>query len=145
VPAPGLSLTAARAVRRKRRIRSAAPIALAFAWTVAACSNPAIEKAVGQGAGAGIAVRTSGDGLTIENHTTRPLLNVRVTVTAAGSDAPFVKVVPTIDADQDADVRLSDFMSEAGIVLDAGLNAPQRAAVTARDTLGNSYSGSARW
>jgi len=38
----------------------------------------------GQGAGAGIAVTPSADGLTIENHTPRPLLNVRVTVTAGG-------------------------------------------------------------
>jgi hypothetical protein len=130
-------------VTRKRRIRSAAPIALVL--TVASCSNPAIEKAAGQGAGAGIAVRTSADALTIENHTSRPLLNVRVSVTAAGSDAPFVKVVPTIDTDQQAEVRLSDFISEAGTVLDAGVNGPRSATVTARDTLGNSYSSGARW
>jgi hypothetical protein len=143
VPASGLPLTAASAATRRRRVRSLAPIALAL--TMAACSNPAIEKAAGQGAGAGIAVRTSPDAVTIENHTTRPLLNVRVTVTAAGSDAPFVRVVPTIDTDQETDVRLADFMSEAGSVLDAGVNAPRSATVTARDTLGNSYSGTARW
>jgi hypothetical protein len=143
VQAPGLPLTASPAARRNGRIRSAALIALALA--VAACSNPAIEKAAGQGAGVGIAARTSADGLTIENHTTRPLLNVRGTVTAARGDAPFVKLVPTIATEQEADVRLSDFASEAGTVLDASVNAPRSATVTARDTLGNSYSSGARW
>jgi hypothetical protein len=143
VPASGLPLTGPRSAARSRRIRSALPIAVALA--LGGCSNPAIEKAAGQGAGAGIVVRTASDSLTIENHTTRPLLNIRVTVTAAGSDTPFVHVVPTIDADQAADVRLSDLTSESGTILDAGMNAPQSATVIARDTLGNTYGGRARW
>jgi hypothetical protein len=106
-----------------RRLKSATPLALML--SLAACSNPAIDRAAGQGAGAGISVRTSSDGLTIENHTTRPLLNVRVAVTAAGSDTPFLRIVPAIEPDQEADVHLSDLLSEAGTMLDAGVNAPQ--------------------
>jgi hypothetical protein len=118
---------------------------MAITLSLAACSNAAMDKAAGQGAGAGIAVRTSADGLTIENHTTRPLLNVRVTVTAAGADSPFARTVPAIDSDQEAAMRLSDLTSEGGTILDAGVNAPQSATVTARDTLGNSYRAAARW
>jgi hypothetical protein len=143
VPASGVSLTRARSAASGRRTQYVVPLAITLSLT--ACSNPAIDKAAGQGAGAGIAVRTSADGVTIENHTTRPLLNVRVTVTAAGADSAFARTVPTIDPDQEATVRLSDLTSEAGTILDAGVNAPQSATVTARDTLGNSYSGESRW
>jgi len=90
-------------------------------------------------------MQTSTAGLTVENHTTRPLLNVRVTVTAAGSDAPFVRVVPAIEPDQNAEVRFADLVTESGTLLDAAVNAPQSAAVAARDTLGNSYAAQAKW
>jgi len=143
VPASGLSLTRTPPTRRGRLTCRAAAIALAL--IVGGCSTPAVDKAAGSGAGAGIAVTTSADGLTVENHTTRPLLNVRVTVVAAGADTPFVRVVPTIDTDQHADVRFAELISEAGTMLDAGVNAPRDATVAARDTLGNSYTANARW
>jgi hypothetical protein len=117
----------------------------AFTLVLAGCSNPAIDKAAGRGAGAGITLKPSADGLTIENHTTRPLLNVRVTVTAAGAEAPFVRVVPSIEPEQTTEVRFAELLSESGALLDAGVNAPQSALVAARDTLGNAYSGSMRW
>jgi len=120
-------------------------LALALALGQAGCSNPAVDKAAGSGAGAGIAVRPSADGLSIENHTTRPLLNVRITVTAAGSETPFVRVMPAIEPDQDTAVRFADLATESGTLLDAAINAPQTATVAARDTLGNSYSASTRW
>src|SRR5262249_40080890 len=128
-----------------RRRATGCALSIALVFGLVGCSNPAIDKAAGQGAGSGIAVKPAADGLTIENHTTRPLLNVRVTVTAAGSDAPFVRVVPAIDADRDAEVRFPDLVTESGTLLDAAVNAPQSAAVAARDTLGNSYSASTRW
>jgi hypothetical protein len=143
VPASGLPLTRTPRARRGRLTRCA--VAIALALSAAGCSTPAVDKAAGRGAGAGIAVTTSADGLTVENHTTRPLLNVRVTVTAAGADAPFVRVVPTIDTDQNADIRFADLVSEAGTMLDGGVNAPQTATVAARDTLGNTYTANARW
>ena len=143
MPAPGLPLSGQRRAAGVRGIGWA--IAVALVLGLAGCSNPAIDKAAGSGAGAGIAVRPSADGLTIENHTTRPLLNVRVTVTAAGSEAPFVRVVPAIEPDQDAAVRFADLATESGTLLDAAVNAPQSAAVAARDTLGNSYAAQARW
>ena len=140
MPSPGLPLS------RTRRARcTACALSLALVLGLAGCSNPAVDKAAGSGAGAGIAVKPSADGLTIENHTTRPLLNVRITVTAAGSEAPFERVVPAIEPDQDAAVRFADLATESGTLLDAAVNAPQSAAVAARDTLGNSYAAQARW
>jgi len=143
VPAPGLPLSGRRRAAPVRGAGHALLVALALG--LAGCSNPAIDKAAGSGAGAGIAMQTSTAGLTVENHTTRPLLNVRVTVTAAGSDAPFVRVVPAIEPDQNAEVRFADLVTESGTLLDAAVNAPQSAAVAARDTLGNSYAAQAKW
>src|SRR5205085_11226034 len=80
VPPPGLPLTAAAIPPRPSM---ACAIVLAVALPAMACSNAAVDKAAGAGAGSGIAVTTSAMGLAIENHTTRPLLNVRVSVTAA--------------------------------------------------------------
>lgn len=125
-------------------VRLTAVLALCVASAIG-CTNAAVDKAVGEGAGAGIDVSTSADAVTIENHTTRPLLNVRVTLTASGASTPFVKVVPTIDANQNIDVPLSDFRSEDAAVYDATANAPKQVRVTARDTLGNSYDESADW
>jgi hypothetical protein len=119
-------------------------LALGILAVAGGCSNAAIDKAAGQGAGAGIEVTTSSDTVTVANHTTRPLLNVRVTVTASGAGS-FVRVVPTIDADDEAEVRLSELQSEDGFIFDAAANTPQRVAVTARDTLGNSYNATAKW
>jgi hypothetical protein len=116
----------------------------ALASLGSACSNAAIDKAAGEGAGAGIEVTTSDDAVTIANHTTRPLLNVRVTVTAAGAGS-FVRVVPTIDTGGEADVRLSEMQSADGSIFDPAANDPQRVTVAARDTLGNSYNATARW
>jgi hypothetical protein len=116
-----------------------------LAVAASACSNAALDKAAGQGAGAGIAVATSTDAVTIQNHTTRPLLNVRVAITAAGSETPFVRIVPTVDTNQNQDVRLNDFQNGDGALLDPAVNAPQRVAVAARDTLGNNYTAAAVW
>jgi hypothetical protein len=143
VPASGLPLTRRPLAGRGRLPHCA--VAIALALSAGGCSSPAVDKAAGHGAGAGIAVTTSADGLTIENHTTRPLLNVRVAVSAAGADTPFVRVVPTIDTDQNADVRFSELLSEAGTLLDGAVNTPQSATVAGRDTLGNTYSANARW
>ena len=48
-----------------------------------------------------------------------------------------VRVVPTIGADRREEVSFADLQSEPGTLLDPQVNAPQRATVTARDTLGN--------
>jgi hypothetical protein len=152
VPSPGLPLIRAtaplfRALHRLGQIGIAClVIALAVcAVSVAGCTNAAVDKAAGEGAGAGIELSTSADAVTIENHTTRPLLNVRVTLTATGGTAPFIKVVPTIDANQNVDVRLSEFRTEDAVTYDPAANVPKQVRVTARDTLGNSYDESADW
>jgi hypothetical protein len=144
VPPPELPLTAPACTRQLRRVCATA-VVLTVLLSSGACSNAAIDKAAGAGAGSGIAVTTSATGLAIENHTTRPLLNVRVSVTAAGATSPFVRVVPTIDRDQQQEIPFAELQSEAGSPLDAQANAPERATVSARDTLGNSYSAAAAW
>jgi hypothetical protein len=146
VPSPGLSLIGR--TPGCLAVRLSCPIIVAFvvcAVIASGCTNAAVDKAAGEGAGAGIEVTTSSDAVTIANKTTRPLLNVRVTLTANGASAPFVKVVPTIDANQSADVRLSEFRTEDAAMYDPAANAPKGVRVTARDTLGNSYDESADW
>jgi hypothetical protein len=131
VPSPGVPL--------RRRL------AVVTLLLTAACSNAALDKVAGQGAGAGIDVTTSGNAVTIGNHTTRPLLNVRLTINAAGSTEPFVRIVPTIETNQNQEVRLNDFHTEDGTLLDPAVNAPERISVAARDTLGNRYDADAKW
>lgn len=59
-----------------RRLLCAATLQL----VLTACSNAAIDKAAGDGPGAGIAVRRSATAVVVENNTGRPLLNVRATI-----------------------------------------------------------------
>jgi hypothetical protein len=147
VPSPGLPLI--RRLPRSIAVRSAlfflGALGVGAALAMTGCTNAAVDKAVGEGAGAGIEVSTSAGAVTIANKTTRPLLNVRVTLTANGASTPFVKVVPTIDANQNADVQLSEFRTEDAAMYDPAANAPKSVRVTARDTLGNSYDESAEW
>lgn len=148
VPAPGVSLSRPPKGGHYGLLTGpfkAGHYVLVAACLAIGCSNAAVDKAAGEGAGTGIAVGTSADAVTIENHTTRPLLNVRLTITAAGSAAPFVSVLPTLDAGHTRDVRLSDFHTEDGTLLDRAMNAPRDVKVSARDTLGNTYNETAEW
>jgi hypothetical protein len=113
---------------------------LSLTCLLAACSNAAVDKAIGTAQeNPQIVISTSASSITIENHVGRPLLNVRVTVSASGSAAPFVNVVPTIGAGEKRDIPLADFRTDAGTLLDGGSSRPEEVRVTARDTLGNSY------
>ena len=73
---------------------------LVAAGGLSACTNPSVSKAVGTGTDGPtpIVVRVSESAVIVENHAGRPLLNVRLTIAAAGVAKPFILVVPTIDA-----------------------------------------------
>src|SRR3954471_10797325 len=60
VPAPGLPLT--RSPRGGRGRLPYRAVAIALALSAGGCSSPAVDKAAGDGAGAGIAVTTAADG-----------------------------------------------------------------------------------
>ena len=120
---------------------------LALCSVLAGCSNPAVSKAVGTGGDADtpIAVTASDAGVTVANRTGRPLLDVRMTITGGTPSASFIRVVPTIDAGAKSDSQPSDFHTEDGTLLDPAAVHPTNITVTARDTIGKSYSVATPW
>ena len=122
-------------------------MALAAALAVAACTSPAVSKAVGTGTDGAtpIVVRTSESAVVVENHAGRPLLNVRITLTAADAAKPFIVVVPTIDVGATSEQPLTGFRSEEGTMLDPAIVHPTQAAITARDTVAKSYEVTVPW
>ena len=135
------------AARRGRWRVTKTIVMLSGALVVASCTSPAVSKAVGTGTDGAtpIVVRTSESAVVVENHAGRPLLNVRITITAADSATPFVLVVPTIDAGATSEQPLTGFKSEDGIVLDPVTVRPTQAAITARDTVAKSYEVTVPW
>ncbi len=113
---------------------------------LSACAGPGVEKAVGGGAAeTPVEVHTSESAVTVENHTGRSLLNVRVAIDATGSPAAFVRTIPSIETGQTMNLLLTDFRTEEGVVFDPFATAPARVTVKARDTLTNSYEVTAVW
>ena len=116
------------------------------ALLLSACAGPGVEKAVGAGAAeTPVEVHTSESAVTVENHTGRALLNVRVAIDATGSSAAFVRTIPSIETGQTMNLLLTDFRTEEGVVFDPFATAPARVTVKARDTLTNSYEVTAVW
>lgn len=111
---------------------------------LAGCSNTAVDKAAGANEGTGIAVRRSADGVVIENHTGRPLLNVRATI-ETDTGAPFVQVLQALDTGQPATLNFLNFRSEDGTLFELSMSQPTRIKVTARDTLATQYEASVAW
>jgi len=122
-------------------------MALVAACVVASCTSPAVSKAVGTGTEGAtpIVVRTSESAVIVENHAGRPLLNVRITVTAPDTAKPFVLVVPTIEIGATSEQPLTGFRSEDGTMLDPSAVHPTQVAITARDTLAKSYEMTVPW
>ena len=130
--------------------RDAFGSATAFIGTaclLSACSNAAVSKAVGNGAdgGAAIVVNTSESAVTVDNHTGRPLLNVRVTIDAIDMATPFIRIEPTIDTGVKSDMALTSFRTEDGTLLDPLSVHPRLVRVTARDTLAKTYELTVPW
>ena len=119
---------------------------LAVAALLSACSNPAVSKAIGTGTdgGAPIVVRMSESDVTVENHAGRPLLNVRITITADGAK-PFVAVVPTIDTGGTSQSALTGFRNDEATPLDPTAIRPTQVTVTARDTVSKAYEVTLPW
>ena len=121
--------------------------AVASLCLLSACSNPAVSKAVGTGTegGAPIVVRTPDSAVVVENHAGRPLLNVRISITAGDAPKPFFLVVPTIDAGATSESALTTFRSEDATMLDPTVVHPTQVAITARDTVAKSYEMTVPW
>ena len=122
-------------------------LALIPAVLLSACTNAAVDKAVGtaRDGDTAVVVRTSESAVIVENHAGRPLLNVRITITAVDVATPFILVVPTIAAGATSELALTSFRSEESTMLDPGLVHPREARVTARDTLAQTYEVTVPW
>ena len=108
-----------------------------------ACSNAAVDKA-GAGDGAGIAVRRSETAVVVENHTGRPLLNLRATI-ETDSGALFIQVLQALDTGQTSNLNFPNFRSEDGTLFELSMSQPTRIKVTARDTLASPYEATVAW
>ena len=111
---------------------------------ISACSNAAIDKAAGDGPGAGIAVSHSATAVVVENNTGRPLLNVRTTIETETGGA-FVQVQQALDTGQTADMIFANFRSEDGTLFELSMSQPARIKVTARDTLATQVEATVAW
>jgi hypothetical protein len=111
------------------------------------CSDAAVSKAVGTGrdGDTAIVVRTTDTSVVVENHTGRPLLAVRVSITGSGIAAPFVVVVPTIDTGASNEQALTGFRSDEGTPFDPATMHPTEVHVTARDMVAKSYDVTVPW
>lgn len=119
--------------------------ALILAALIAACTNAAVDKAIGATEGAtGLSVTRSDTAVVVENGAGRPLLNVRATI-EADAGATFVQVLPTLDTGQKTDLRFADFRTEDGMLFDPAIARPKQIRVTARDTLANNYDLTVPW
>jgi len=126
--------------------RATATIVLAAALTQA-CTNAAVSKAVGAGGDGrdAIIVRATASAVVIENHSGRPLLNVRVTLTPADASAPFIAIAPSIDTGAVSELALAGFKTADNVVFDPAVARPTGIHVTARDTLARTYDVTAPW
>ena len=112
--------------------------------SLVACTNAAIDKAVGDGAGEGIAVRRAETAVVVENHTGRPLLAVRATI-ETDTGGTFVQVLQALDTGQEASLAFANFRSDDGTLFELSMSQPVRIKVTARDTLAGTYEAEADW
>lgn len=119
-------------------------IAAVLLITLVACSNAAIDKAAGDGAGEGIAVRRSETAVVVENHTGRPLLAIRATI-ETDTGGTFVQVLQALDTGQEANLAFANFRSEDGTLFELSMSQPVGIKVTARDTLAGTYEADVDW
>ncbi len=117
----------------------------AVACLLSACTNAAVDKAVGSGAGSGIAVARTDFGVSVANNTGRPALDVFLNVELDDSRMPFFHLVPTMQPGQRVDLAFTDFRNEDGFLLDPKLVTPKQVKMTGRDTLANHYESTTPW
>ena len=105
-----------------------------------ACSNAAVDKAVGTTSGVSTIVSARTErGIEIENRAGRPLLNIRVEIERGDNAAPFVYTLPTLDTGAKGEAPFAEFRADDGTLMESGSAAGKKIKTTARDTLGNRY------
>jgi hypothetical protein len=110
-----------------------------------ACTNAAVDKAVGSANGAStVVVARAERGITVENRAGRPLLNIRLEIESR-DNAPFIHIIPTLDTGATREIPFADFRTEDGTLFEARSVAAQQIKATARDTLGNHYNVATPW
>ena len=120
------------------------PLALALMGRIA-CSNAAVDKAVGTtDSAATVVVARTGTGISVQNRVGRPLLNIRAAIETRDG-AVFLHTLPTLDAGVTHEVRFADFRTEEGALFEPGSIVPTQVKTTARDTLGNKYHVTTPW
>ena len=113
---------------------------------VSACTNAAVDKAVGTtDGGSEVVLARTESGITVHNRVGRPLLNIRVVLEPAGDGPVYFHTLPTLDAGVTREIPFADFRSEEGALFEPGSHEPKQVKATARDTLGNSYDVTAPW
>jgi hypothetical protein len=122
---------------------SAAAVLLAGV-AFSSCTNAAVDKAVGSGAGAGIAVARTPSGISVTNNTGRPALEIIVNVDV-DAPQPFFKQVPTLDTGQTVTLAFTDFRNEEGALFDPSAVTPKQIRMTGRDTLAQRYESTTPW
>jgi hypothetical protein len=110
-----------------------------------ACSNAAVDKAVGTANGApAVVVARAERGISVENRSGRPLLNIRLVIEDRDG-AAFAYTLPTLDTGATREVPFADFRTDDGTLFEAGSTAAKQIKTTARDTLGNNYDVTTPW
>ena len=111
-----------------------------------ACTNAAVDKAVGNASSDAAVVVARGErGITVENRAGRPLLNIRLVIEGRDNSAAFAFTLPTLDTGATREVPFADFRSDDGTLFEAGSVAAKQVKTTARDTLGNNYDVTTPW
>jgi hypothetical protein len=111
-----------------------------------ACTNAAVDKAVGTTTGTSTVLVTRGErGLTVENRAGRPLLNIRLEILGRVNSTVFIYTLPTLDTAATREIPFDDFHAEDGTIFEPGSSAVEEVKTTARDTLGNSYAVTMPW
>lgn len=110
------------------------------------CAGPGVHEAIGTGSDATpVVLSTSASAVTVENRAGRPLLNVRIAIDAAGAAAPFLRIIPSIEAGHTMTLPLAEFRTEEDATLDAAGTPPRQVTMTARDSLAKSYEVTVAW
>jgi hypothetical protein len=111
-----------------------------------ACTNAAVDKAIGTTTGTSTVLVTRGErGLTVENRAGRPLLNIRLEILGSDNSTVFIYTLPTLDAAATREIPFADFRAEDGTMFEPGSSTVKEVKTTARDTLGNSYAVTMPW
>lgn len=111
-----------------------------------ACTNAAVDKAVGSATGNPAVVVTRAErGVSVENRVGRPLLSIRIEIERGDNAAPFIYSLPTLDTGATREIPFAEFRTEDGTLFDPGTAAARQIRTGARDTLGNRYSALTPW